>query len=355
MNPLDPSTWFTSVLFTPEGPIRYWVFCDLEEYFEQYATDNSLTKVQIAVAWNDAIAFKWYALGFAERAGTGSGITYLQRYTPLLCPIQDSDAPQYLVDLKKRKVLPGIQADGLTPAKVGTPLYASYDFFNNNWFTLPEPSRDAAGEYVGMPPRIVYDATFTMLPYEVVDQETLVASGDTREQKRFIIPTEKSSPRERKTPSFGFERDDTGTPIPEVGFIPYFDETHTVTWVGVPWALVPRTAMRQCYLTINNAAFGYKNSGVYGRWNAGTVRFDGLAREITPYRNAAGQRVVDLPYVFTHQPGDPTVGGGDTNTHWKVPIGQSWVLIRRRGSAGADIDRLYAKANFETLFQPEPP
>lgn len=359
---LDDTTWATSILFTPGGPIRYWVLADLDGYYEQYATDNTLTKVQIAVDWYYALVFKWYALGFAEGvfdfelvapgvAPPPTGQAYLNRFTPLPNPL---NYKQYLTDLKKVKILPGVQGavTGFS-ASVGTPLPAVNNPVVNNWPDFPRPVNTTGKS--GMPPRIVYDATFSMLAYDVVPQAQFVTT-DRREGRRFVVRTEKGSPRERKQPSAGYARDDTGTVIPEVGFIPYYDEAHVVTWVGVPWELVPRTAMRQSYLTINNAAFEFKSTGQWGRFPEGTVRFDGLAREITPYRNAAGQRVVDLPYLFTHQPGDPTAVGGDTNTHWKIPMGTSWVLIHRRGAAGppyADADRLYLKSNFEKLFQPE--
>lgn len=332
---LDSTTWEASTLETPEGPITYWVLADLEEYYEQYVTDGSMTKVQIAVAWADAITFKWYSLGWAERPG-GASQTFLQRYTPLECPIQEK---QYLVDLKKRKVVPGV--DQTVAQKYGNPIYARADATLGNWFTLPETT--------GVPPRIVYDATFATLPYEVLDQDTFTA-GDSRELQRFVTPTAKSNPRERKAPTFSFELDAApNTPIPEVGFIPYYDETHVLTWHAVPWNLVPWTAINSRLLKINDSAFGYKNDGTWGRWRTGSLRFDGLASEVRPYRAASGQRVVDLPYVFTHQRGDDT-----DNTHWKIPVGTEWKLIRRRGSAGADADRLYLKATFDNLFQPEP-
>lgn len=342
-SPLDPDTWATSTLLTPEGPITYWVLADLDEYYEQYAADASLTKVQIAVAWDEAIPFKWYALGYAERAGTGPGVPYLQRYTPLLHPLQGR---QYLTDLKKRKVIPGLE--GLQPGDDdkftrGRMVPAAADAVIDNWWTLDSFEGS-------MPPRVVYDATFTMLPYDVVDQEAFESTDDKYELRRFVTRTFKDNPREFKHPTFQFETDEaTPVVVPEVGFRPFSDETHNVTWHGVPWELVPWTAIKACKLRINNAAFDFNFDGTWGKFATGCLKFEGTAREIAPYFNAAGQRVTDLAYVFTHQPADGTEG------HQKLPRGyeNEWKKIRVRGSS-ASPKYPFAYADFLTLFAPEP-
>lgn len=356
-NPLDPETWATSTLYTAVGPIRYWVLADLDEYYEQYAVDASLTKVQIAVAWEDVIDFKWYALGFAEPAGSGSGIDYLWRNTPLKHPTQEN---QYLIDLKKRKVIPGLE--GLLPRKVppegpggvppggpekftiGRMSPAAADATIDNWFNLDSwPG--------SMPARVVFDATFGMLPYEVVDQDTFNDTLDATELVRFVTRTFKDNPREFKHPTYQFETDEaTPVVVPEVGFRPFSDETHNITWHGVPWELVPWTAIKACKLRVNDAAFDYNFDGSWGKFNAGCLKFEGTSREIAPYHNAAGQRVTDLPYVFTHQPAD----GGDDG-HQKLPRGyeNEWKKIRVRGSS-ASPKYPYATADFLTLFAPEP-
>ena len=347
-DPFDNTTWRRATLFTPEGPVKYWVQSDLEAYYEQHARDNSLTRVQLAVSWQDSLRFKKYALGFCKKEKISVGPfswSTLYRYTPLRLPITDTD--QYLIDLKKAKLLPGHDNRFTVSGGpyVGRPLFPEPVASLDNWWTLPSPG---PGTYEGVPPQIVYDATFQNVPYDVLTQDQMAATADGSEQRRFVLPSEKGNPRERKVPSFGYERDDTGTPIDEVGFVPYYDETHVLTWLEVPWELVPRTAIGENYLKINNAPFGLKNDGTYGRWRTGTTRFDGLARELFPYKSAAGFKVVDVPYLFTHQPGD-----GTDDTMWKVPVGTTWVKIRRRGSSGADADRLYLKGDLEKLFRPE--
>lgn len=326
----DPSTWRESRLSTPEGPISYWVLADWNTYFEQFEDVNNQTVVSIAVAWDDAGAFKSYALGYAQAAGGGA--TYLDRFTPLAVPWATG---QYLTSLRKI----GVHA-GVTSA--GVPVLHSPSDIYDNWPTF-EPTD-------GMPPRIVYSAVFSCPTYDIVSQSSFVGAGSPRELKRFVTRERQVNPRERKVPSYGFETAEA-TPqiIPEVGFIPYYDYELYYTWKKIPLALVPDTAIANCLLKVNNATFDYKADGTYGKYRVGDILFKGLANRITPYRGPNGEWLVDLAYTFSFQPGD-----GTGNGQLKVPRnGNTWILVRQRGSS-ASPKYLYQSADLDTLFQPEP-
>lgn len=335
LNVTDSSTWEASTLVTPEGSVTYWVLADLDAYQETYVTDGNMTRVPIAVAWQDAELFKKYALGYATSAG--GVLTYLVRFTPLPCPFQVN---QYLSDLRKRVIHVGVSSTGV-------PAYAEPDALNDNWFTLPETN--------GMPPRVVYDATFTCPPYDVIDQTTFVASA-YNELKRFVTRERQVNPRERKVPSAGFETAvgavGSGTPILEVGFAPYVTYDFTYTWHQVPYNLIPDTAIANCLLKVNNATFDYQAGNTdtrmvgdtYGKFQIGDILFKGLASNIRPYRTANGTWAADLPYVFSYQPADGSGGGWN-----KVPRNDgTWVAVRDR-TTGAP---LYGSANLDTLFVP---
>lgn len=337
-NLLDQFTWTPSSLSTPEGPITYWQLSDLRQYTEKFARDGNLTRTLLAVAWADATNFKWYALGFSDHR---SGATYFERYTPLLCPYTES---QYLVQLEKAEIHVGLDP-------TGNPIFAAPDPDAENWFTLPPTlPGQSPGETRGFPPRIIYHATFGNLPYKVVDQDTFRNTGALNEQRRFVIKRRRVNARERKIPGWTFETDDVAaTPIPEVGFVPYYDYQFTWTWVGIPEDDVPDTAIANCLVKINNAPFGYKRDGTYGKYQTGDLLFEGLASEITPYRGPNSEWLVDLPYVFRYQPAD-----GAGNGMLKVPRNDgTWIKARARGTAGSP-KYMFFPANFEALFQPEP-
>jgi hypothetical protein len=338
LNLNDPATWLPSTLYTPEGPIRYWVLADWEGYFEQYEDVNNLTRVLIAVSWHDAAVFKQYALGFAHRVGTA---TYFERYTPLPCPYQDA---QYLKSLKKARIHAGANANS------GTAVYHTPSTLFDNWPTFPETN--------GVPPRIIYDATFTCPDYEVVDQDAFVAVADRRELRRYVTREQQINPRERKVPSFGFETYDAANPatmvgalvvpIPEVGFVPDYVVELYYTWRRVPVDYVPGAAIANCLNKINNAAFDYLPGGAYGRFLTGTLLFRGPANRITPYRGPNAEWLVDLPYVFSYCPGNGLAGSWNTIAR----NDGSFAPIRVRGTNPPQ--PLYQVADFEPLFRPGP-
>lgn len=343
LNLLDPATWQASTLLTAEGPIRYWVLADWEAYYEQYEDVNNLTRVLIAVAWEDALLFKEYALGFAERVGTS---TYFQRYTPLACAYQDS---QYLTSLKKVKIHAGVDAPSGLPVYHLPLVLGTAD----GWPFLPPTS--------GLPPRIVYDATFTIPPFDILDQSAFEASAGRRELLRYVTREQQVNPRERKVPSYAFETYNpaalaaAGTVIPEVGFTPFYSTELYYTWRKIPVDWVPGVAIAKCLNRINSAVFDYAPDGSYGRFLKGVLLFKGLANRITPYRGPNAEWLVDLPYVFDYQPGDNV-----EDTWNRVPRNDgTWAPIRVRDSGtglpGAPaLQKLYLSEDFEKLFQPGP-
>jgi hypothetical protein len=344
----DSSTWEASELVTPEGKITYWVLADQESYYEQYEDDANLTRVQIAVGWYYALQFKRYALGFAEFV---PGMSYFQRYAPLKNPFLTGDESQYLTSLRKvGRVMPGVSNTGSVSWHYADPLI-------NNWPNYEEVA-------AGMPPRIVYEAVFSNVAWDVVDQSVFSkpdAEGGVGglEIRRNVVRTKSIYPRERKVPAMGFEVTVDGQthPIPEVGFIPYYDYRLRYLWTRVPRDRVPDTAIANCLLKANSAAFDWNPvTNAYGKYLEGDLVFTGLFQDIKPYRGTNGEWLVDVPYEFRYQPGDGTGDGMLKVPFWSEADGQIWVkpFVRKTpGSVLAD-KYLYTKTSFETLFQPEP-
>lgn len=328
----DSSTWEASTLDTPEGPVTYWVLADWDAYYEQYADDDNLTRVQLAVGWADALTFKRYALGVTEYT---PGLLYFHRYNPLPNPYVPT---QYLQSLRKVKVLPGVASTGPASFHYADPLV-------DNWPNLETTD--------GMPPRIVYEAVFRNLPYDVQDQDAFITAGGI-ETSRNVIRTKRVSPRERKVPSFGFEVTvgATTTPIPEVGFLPFYDYELYHTWTRVPRDRVPDTAIAECLLKANAEAFGYNPlTGTFDKYQEGDLVFKGLAKPIEPYRGPNGEWLADVPYVFGYQPADGTGDGMLKVPYYSATDGQIWVQPKVRGSTDK---YLYTKTSFAPLFEPEP-
>lgn len=348
MDLTDYTTWQTSSLNTPEGEIRYWVLFDPDSYYEQYADNNNLTRIHLAVAWGDATKFKRYALGFTKHT---PGLSYLTRYNPLRNPYYVEGEDQYLSELRKVKVLAGQYAPGVYPDRT---LYHHADPLLDNWpnfYVIPESQ--------GMPARIVYEAVFTTLPYDVQDMDTFRTAG-AKEMTRNVVRMKAVNARERKVPSFGFEvviGSDT-IPVPEVGFIPFYDYELYHTWKRVPRDRQPDTAIANCLLKANDAPFDYNplstaEPKACDKYREGDLVFVGLAQKVEPYKGPNGEWLVDLPYVFRHQPADGTGDGMLKIPYYSATLGSTWVQPFVRGSS-ASKKYLYSKANFDTLFEPEP-
>ncbi len=337
----NPSTWTTSSMPTAAGPVRYWVLADWEAYFEQYEDKNNVTRVLLAVDWNHADVFKKFALGFTDTVKPPPGERRLFRHTPLACPYQDG---QHLVSLKKHSVTAGVKADG-------TPAYHSPNAMADNWPTFQDTT--------GMPPRIVYDATFACLPYDVVTEDEFAALSARSEMLRYVRRTRQVNPRERKFPTASYEQIGDPRKIAlEVGFLPFYDYQIELTWCKVPVNLVPEKGIADCLLRVNDFPFDFPQdasgrrmvSGAYGTYKRGDILFKGLANQIEPYRGPNGEWLVDLPYIFSFQPGD---GAGDGQQ--KVPIGSSrWEKIREKGTVPPNEKFLYQYADLHVLFEPDP-
>lgn len=348
LNVNDPNSWVYNTLNTPQGPIKYWVLADLDAYYEEFADNANLTRTLIAVEWNKRNIFRKYALGFPESKGTNQD--RFRRYTPLPNPYQ---ANQYLIALKKHSI-----HVGAAQAAPHGPLWHQHDTGTpNGWFFLPAESN-------GMPPRIVYDAVFACPPYDIVTDDDMAANlGGLKELARFVIREKEMRARERKTPSFGYETDDAAaTPIPEVGFLPFVDYEFTYTWCRVPLRWIPETAIANCSLKINDTTFDYKarddradpfEAWQEGRYRAGDILFKGLIGKIRPYRDPHGHFLVDLPYLFSWQPADGTGDGQLKIPTTTATSSTRWVKVRERGSS-ASPKYLYATANLNSLFRPEP-
>lgn len=332
LNLLDSSTWVTSVLNTPTGPITYWALAELGAYYEKNERDGNVIGTLLAVPWKDRIDWKKYALGTVKKFSS----TYFDRVTPIPCPYANKDE-LYLMSVEKVGLHVGLDSGG-------KPVFATTDSLNNNYFTLPTSTY--------FPPRIVYRAVFGNFPYKIVNQSDF-AAGILNEQRRFVIKERETRPRERRVPSFGFETDEASpVPIPEVGFVPFVDTEFTWTWVGVPEKDYPETAIKTCTLKVNNATFGFLEDGTYGRYSAGDILFVGMLAKLKPYRGPNSEWLFDLPYTLRWQYAD-----GAGNGMQKIPRTPTsaddnrWVLVRAAGTS-ATPRYLYQTANLDTLFQP---
>ncbi len=309
-----------SVLDTPGGPIRYWTLFD-EGYAEANARDGNMTRMMIAVYWEDSIAFKKYALGFSA---CRPGATYYDRTAPLKVPwAQD----QYLTELKKHRLAAG------NDATTGLMIPHAPNAIDSNWWDLESGT-------------VIYEAVFTNPDYDIIDQDTFrTAPYSADETQRYIIPEETVNARERKHSSAGFELDlrtALGVGIPntpivlEVGFTPFHTIEKVYTQVEIPWDFRPRSAIANCLLRVNSAAL-FQNP-------PGTLLFKGPATKLKWHRQPDESRAVDIPFLLDYNPrGWNTVPRND----------QTNQPVRVRGSDANPIP-LYQSANFATLFQPQP-
>jgi hypothetical protein len=334
-----------SSLLTPEGRIPYWVLFD-DGYYTQAENNGAMTRAMVAVFWEDVNTFIKYGLGFTRLEPGGD--SRLSRVLPYKCP-QRTD--QYLASVKKNRM----HAGPVNGAQFGInqpfgPWHYP-DPLNTNWFSLAKTGG-----------RIIFEAIFQNLRYDVLEDAQLPDSTPGCEMARFVHRRERVLPRERKVPSAGYETDPTdpnsggvATPILEVGFVPYADYELTYTWVGIPWELRPQKAIADCLLKVNNYLWDYKwvpnptdgvRRPVWGRYQKGDILFMGLASDLEPYRGPSAEWLCDIPYVFRYQPAD---GKGDG--HNRVPRNNgTWCRIRSRDDAHAP---LYQSADLAKLFVPE--
>jgi len=306
-----------SVLVTPGGPINYWTLFD-DGYAEGNARDANMTRMMIAVSWEDSIAFKKYALGFTT---VRPGATYYERTIPLSVPWAPE---QFLTELKKNRIAAGAEADG-------TMIPHAPNVIDNNWWEVEGGT-------------VVYEAVFTNPDYDVIDQTAFRSAGGD-ETTRYVVPEETVNARERKVPNAGYELDlrtAVGVGIPnnrialEVGFTPFHTIEKVYTQVEIPWDWRPRSAIANCLLRTNDAA-------VFGN-PPGTLLFKGPAAKLKWHRQPDETRAVDVPFLMDYNP-----RGWNT-----VPLNDgSNQPVRVRDSAANPIP-LYQAATFAALFRPQP-
>lgn len=153
----NPSTWITSTLDTPAGQIPFWQLSDFDGYDEKNERDGNLVSTLIAVAWNDRVTWKKYALGTVRKLSS----TYLERFTPMQWPSADKE-DLYLISVSKMRMHVGINSQK-------KPLFAVPEGTRNNFFGLNN------GVF---PARIIYRCVFGNYPFKIVDQTTFIRSEE---------------------------------------------------------------------------------------------------------------------------------------------------------------------------------
>ena len=303
-----------NVLFEPNSGVQFWVVFP-KDYDEQFTKNSGCSsQFHYRVAWEDAAAWKAGMLGYTE--GLVGGATY-NRITPHKNPYTDK---QYCIDVKLiNQTMTDAQNTDRNP---WAPDFAYQNFPSGGW--------------------VEYIATYAIYPYTILADDELGSSGS--ELSRYIRITNRSVPRERRLPTFGYETcEATPTKIPEVGFIPFVELELTYTQFEVPLDLVPNTAIANVGSHINEAEFeGYAPE---------TVLFRGIAAPIEPYPGPSGELYTNLTYLFSYLPHGwnfiPMYVDETTNQI-------VWKRIRMTGSAaGTGEGRpLYPAADFDQLFKP---
>jgi len=324
-----------SYLYTPAGPIRYWVQAPHLGYTERYMDSaGGTTQIQVAVRWEDSFDFIQYAAGttLVVGMGTPSQPFKLSRSLPLL---NQWTFHQNLIELNK--VL-----------AVGGETGALYD--NGIWY--PDPFFDNGFSMNGA---VIYKADFAnrnfrLLTDSQVDAFPLIDGVHRDELRRYVVRSFLPVYRERRVPNYIFETDEASpVPIPEVGFIA--DDGYTdyeYVWRQVPLNAVPHKAMAECNGRANSVAFdiGYTN-----KFTTETVIFIGVSRPVTEYRHTDGNLYCDLHYHFRYRPDmDTSKPGGGWNKQRR--LNGTYVPIRAVGLTGPV--RPWATADLHRLFRPEP-
>lgn len=317
------------IVYGPSGAVRYWLEWP-RGYTEHFVdgTGNIIT-ANAFVDWNDAAEFKLAMTGYtqSDRTAYGSSPSQFLRVLPHRCPYTST---MYCREM--RLVDFGLTQDMLSGGYDQDPAY-------ENWPTAGWAK---------------YELTYGNLPYILRTDSgayseslnVLSPAYGIPELSRYCIIEDRSLPKERKLPSYGYETcSSTPTIIPEVGFVPMIETEFVITLMRVPLELRPVSAYAACA--------GYVNSDIcYGK-TIETMLFKGLAGPVRPYPDANGDLYVDLPYVFSYMPnGWNCLPTGMTGT----PPAIVWSRVRKIGSAsGTDPgEPLYASRSFKGLFKPEP-
>lgn len=292
-----------TIFATTPGGIPYQVLID--PYRSRGARDANMEVVDVIVAWEDREVFCREVVGYTE---WNPPSTTLSRSKPLECNCR-----------------PGLYCDNYELVSFGAypERTETHDEFLDGW-----PVQDWAR----------YRFTFLRPHYKIFSDETLVSDYSGKEQNRYCRLTRAYQPRERKTPSQGFQTDEaTPQVISEVGFIPDYQLEYVVTWVQVPENAVPENAIGAALAKVNLNA--WTMPGTVYSFAAGTLLFKGPAEAFEKYQGADGGWYEDLAYVFTYQP-------NGWNKYRKND--GTYVGMVARGTSTPP----YASIDFDTLFVP---
>lgn len=190
--------------------------------------------------------------------------------------------------------------------------------------------------------RAVYRCTYRSLPYDVLSDSELKEESDAGqagcEMHRYVIRRRKWAFENQKVSGAALIYDDgaksyNGLPIPETWSRPFSILQLEYTWVDVPTAFIPSSAITSCAYHVNDA--------IWDDYAAETVLFMG-ADEVQ-YDDFRGFRRADLKYLFAVRA---------DGLSWNKFTGHDldWVNVKVQGTVST---RPFATANFKTLFAPK--
>lgn len=301
--------------FTSSGvPFEY-----LYEGFSQEEAERAGNIVLMArCAWMDAGGFVIDALGYTDGSSAAVGSSYFRRVLPLRYPLSTNFYCE-------SAALMSYPANSKSTVNQATPFYSQ--FFASDW--------------------AIYKLTFTRKPYLVYD-DTTVNGYSTPELCRYTVRSIRPAIRERTiNNSGGLEIIATGKKIPFTAFVTDYTEAYVYTMLQVPTNLIPWGAITTCGGKINSTSvvdYTYSPLGANGfSFPQDTLRFDGLATDVTPYIMQNGVWYADLPYMMSYRPGG-----------WrKLPDpANSGALVDVKYSGIAPTKYLYDEADLNALFKP---
>ena len=341
----DPTTIFdpsqASLLSTPVGTIRYWQRYPGGYGESRTAKDGNAGTSHFWVAWPDVEDFRRYAMGYTRGPATPGASTFdgytFRRTLPLFWP-------------RGRRVMRCDAVDEVGFANDGG--YAHYpDPAAAGWFRT-----DFVELACGFTERhLVVSRT----DYDLRQFFTTYPNYPISELPRYVERRWRTVPKERKIPGKGYETYDPldlpaeGTPVLEVGFVPYTETEWVYTWHQVPVEWYPKDAIQALYLRVNETPSpdpGAPWNKFDRKFPPGTLRFNGLAGELAPYSGPDENLYVDVAYSFSEQP-------QGWNRVPSIDPALSWRPIRRMTAAGVGSNPpipLYASGDLNRLFRPNP-
>lgn len=350
---LDPAT--ATLMPTPMAgfTIPYWVKYPDGYTYTRSDKDGQAGRMRCYVRWYDQELFQVYAEGFtqgpAAPGGTGiSGYTF-RRFTPLRWPRQWSGrSNMWATDVAYLSCGMLHETSGAPRSHFPDP-YGNPDGLGQGWFAA-----DYAELEVAFAERHVYHL---WTDAELAGFFSLNPNLPVSEVYRYVEKRSRSVPKERKVASRGFATYDPAAPavvktvLSETAFVPFAEVEWSYVWHQVPLEWVPHQAIRDCSLRVNAAPTpdpGDPDNRFDRRFKPGTLRFNGLAETITPYRRSDGNLYADLAYSFTEQP-------NGWNFVPDIDPAAPWVPISRLDSTGGFFTPkvpLYASDDFHKLFRP---